>query len=155
MSTHNERMEEQIEELNEILAKCYDAEKGYKEAADKVEDPKLKSLFREYAQQRYDFGHQIKNEIRSLGGEVDKGDTLAAKAHRVWMDIRSALSGDDESAVLKEAIRGENNALENYNDAIEDMPTTSSAYRLLVDQRNQVRTALNRLEQLLPAYDEN
>lgn len=153
MSTHTERIEEQVEELNELLAKCYDAEKGYKEAAEKVEDPKLKSLFREYAQQRYDFGHKIKSEITSLGGEIDKGDTLAAKAHRVWMDIRSALAGNDDSAVLKEAIRGEKNALANYNESIEEMPTTSSAYKTLVDQRNQVRTALERLEALVPAYE--
>lgn len=152
MSTHSKNVQEQIEELNDIIAKCYDAEKGYKEAAEEVEDHDLKTVFREYAQQRYDFGHQIKEEIRLLGGSIETGDTIASKLHRAWMDLRSAFTGNDEAAILKEAIRGEKNALSNYEDALKEMPVTSSAYTTLVNQRNQIRSAVARLEQLLPVY---
>ncbi len=152
MSDQKKAIREQIEELNDIIAKSYDAEKGYKEAAEEVESPELKKLFTEYARQRYDFGHQIKDEIRKLGGEIEKGDTIAAKVHRAWMDIRSTFSSNDESAMLKEAIRGEKNALSNYEDALEEMPITSSAYKTLVSQRNHIRAVLNRLEQLAPVY---
>jgi uncharacterized protein (TIGR02284 family) len=152
MSDHSKAIKEQIDELNDIIAKSYDAEKGYKEAADKVDDPELKSIFSEYARQRYDFGHQIKDEIRKLGGEVDKGDTLASKVHRAWMDLRAAFASDEESAILQEAIRGEKNALKNYEDALENMPITGSAYATLVNQRNQIRSVVTRLEKLLPIY---
>lgn len=154
MSDRTKAVNEQIDELNDILAKSYDAEKGYKEAVEEVENAELKRIFSEYAQQRYDFGHQIKEEIRALGGEVDKGDTLASKVHRAWMDIRSAFTGNDESAILKEAIRGEKNALSNYEDSLEDMPITSSAYKTLVNQRNQIRTAVERLEKLVPVFNQ-
>lgn len=152
MSDRKKAIKEQIEELNDIIAKSYDAEKGYKEAAENVESPELKKMFVEFAQQRYDFGHEIKDEIRKLGGEIEKGDTIASKVHRAWMDIRSAFAGNDESAILKEAIRGEKNALSNYEDALEEMPITSSAYKTLVSQRNHIRAVLNRLEQLAPVY---
>ncbi|PHN05056.1 ferritin-like domain-containing protein [Flavilitoribacter nigricans] len=152
MSNQTKAVNEQIEELNDIIAKSYDAEKGYKEAAEEVESSELKNLFLEYAQQRYDFGHQIKDEIRNLGGEIEKGDTIASKVHRAWMDIRSAFSSNDDAAILKEAIRGEKNALSNYEDALEEMPITSSAYKTLVNQRNHIRSVLGRLEQLAPVY---
>ena len=152
MSNQMKITKEKIDELNDIIAKSYDAEKGYKEAAEEVDSAELKKIFSEYAQQRYDFGHQIKEEIRSLGGEVKKGDTIAAKVHRAWMDIRSTFASNDEAAILKEAIRGEKNALKNYEDALEEMPITSTAYETLVSQRNQIRTAINRLEQLQPVY---
>jgi uncharacterized protein (TIGR02284 family) len=152
MSNRKKAVNEQIDELNDILAKSYDAEKGYKEAADEVESTELKKFFSEYAKQRYEFGHQIKDEIRNLGGEIKKGDTIASKLHRTWMDIRSTFTSNDESAILKEAIRGEKNALSNYEDSLKEMPITSSAYKTLVSQRNQIRTALDRLEQLAPVY---
>lgn len=152
MSTKMKEVKEQVSELNDIIAKSYDAEKGYKEAAENVEDPELKKIFSEYSRQRYNFGHEIKEEIRKLGGEVDKGDTIAAKVHRAWMDLRSAFTSDEESAVIKEAIRGEKNALKNYEDALEEMPISGSAYATLVNQRNQIRSVVTRLEQLLPIY---
>lgn len=143
-----------VEELNDILAKCYDAEKGYKEAALAANTIALKSMFKEYAQQRYDFGHEIKREIKSLGGEVDKGGTLAGTLHRAWMDFRASITDNDEMAILNEAIRGENNALDNYRDAMADIPVTSSVYTTLISQRNQIRSALDRLEKLVPVFDE-
>ena len=39
--------------LNDLLEKNYDAEKGYKFAAEKVKNTKLKSFFSERAQERY------------------------------------------------------------------------------------------------------
>ncbi len=154
MSNKLESTLEIIEELNEILAKCYDAEKGYKEAALAVSDTALKSMFQNYVTQRNEFGHQIKNEIIAMGGQVKTGGTFAGTLHRAWMDFRSSITENDETAILKEAIRGENAALENYQDAMEDLPVMSSAYTTLVKQRNQIRTALNRLEQLVPVFDE-
>lgn len=142
-----------VEELNDILAKCYDAEKGYKEAAVAANNVALKAMFEEYAKQRYDFGHQIKSEIKALGGKVNKGGTIAGAVHRAWMDFRASITDNDEPAILNEAIRGENNALDNYRDAMEDIPVTSSVYATLVKQRNQIRTALDRLEKLVPVFD--
>lgn len=142
-----------IEELNDILAKCYDAENGYKEASLAANSTSLKSMFDEYVQQRYEFGHEIKNEIKALGGEVDKGGTLAGTMHRAWMDFRASITDNDEVAILNEAIRGENNALDNYRDAMEDIPITSSVYTTLVKQRNRIRTALDRLEKLVPVFE--
>lgn len=155
MSNKPKEIRKQIDELNDILAKSYDAEKGYKEAAEEVKNTQLKNMFLEYAQQRYDFGHQIKEEIRSLGGEIEKGDTVASKIHRAWMDLRAAFTGNDESAILKEAIRGEKNALSNYEDAMNEMPISSSAYKTLVNQRNHIRSVLGRLEQLVPVYEQD
>ena len=49
--------------LNELLTKNYDAEAGYKKAAEMVSQPQLKQFFETQAQHRYDFGHELKTEI--------------------------------------------------------------------------------------------
>ena len=78
--------------LNALLEKTYDAEKGFKKAAENVENPALKNYFQTKAQQRYDFGHELKSEIKSYGQDVDKGGSLIGDAHRAWMDVKKVFS---------------------------------------------------------------
>ena len=141
-----------IELLNDLIAQCYNSEKGYKNAVEQVDDTSLEKLFKENAKQRYDFGHEIKDLIRNLGGEIEKGDTIPGKLHRTWMDLRSALSSNDEKAVLEEVKRGEKNAISHYEEAIEAFPKDSEAYKILVDQRNRINNSIKRVDQLIPQY---
>ena len=46
--------------LNNLLEKNYDAEAGYKLAKDKVKSPRLQSFFDQQQQNRYNFGHELK-----------------------------------------------------------------------------------------------
>jgi uncharacterized protein (TIGR02284 family) len=146
---------DQVDVLNDLLHKSYDAEKGYKEAAENVESPHLKELFRKYSSQRSSFGTELKSMIISLGGEVDKGDTIAAKMHRAWMDLKSALASNEEKNILEEVKRGESNALSHYEEALEELDSTSMAYDTVARQRNQIREAIAKAESLLPTYDKD
>ena len=100
--------------LNELLEKTYDAEKGFKKAAENVEHTALKTYFNQKAQERYNFGHELKSEIKAFNQDVDKGGSLTGKAHRAWMDVKSLFSSNDEESMLEEAIRGEKSAIEEY-----------------------------------------
>ena len=67
MSTYTEKVSSK---LNDLLEKTYDAEKGFKKAAENVKNEALKNYFSKKAQERYDFGHELKSEIKSFGQEV-------------------------------------------------------------------------------------
>ena len=138
--------------LNKLLKTCYDGEKGYKEAADDADDSRLKSWFREYAQQRYDFGHEIKSELRAIGGEPDKGTTIAGDVHRVWIDLKTALTGNDDEAVLNEAIRGEEHAIERYDECLNDGSLPATARTVISRQRSQIQAALGKLHTLKSTF---
>ncbi|PHR90931.1 MAG: hypothetical protein COA80_15235 [Leeuwenhoekiella sp.] len=140
--------EEMGKKLNELLEKNYDAEAGYKKAAERVKNAALKSYLLSRAQDRYDFGHELKAELKGFGQEPDKGTSLAGDAHRLWMDLKTALSSDKDEAVLEEAIRGEKAALEEYNEIIEDTDLPTSTATILATQRNSVKTALNEAKAL-------
>lgn len=47
-----------ISKLNELLEKNYDAEKGYKKAAEDIKNAQLQDFLQSHSQQRYDFGHE-------------------------------------------------------------------------------------------------
>ncbi|WP_298348968.1 PA2169 family four-helix-bundle protein [uncultured Dokdonia sp.] len=140
--------EEVGNKLNNLLTKSYDAEAGYKKAAEKVSNTGLKNFFNNRAQDRYNFGHEIKEEVRSFGQEVDKGTSFTADAHRAWMDIKAAFTTDNDEAVLEEAIRGEKASVETYNEVLAETTLPSSTRTILEQQRNSIQNALNEVKTL-------
>ncbi len=139
---------EMSNKLNELLERTYDAEKGFQQVAEKVENPVIKEFFEKRAKQRYDFGHELKNEIRAYGHSPDKGGSTKATLHRSWINFKSLFTTNNEEAMLKEVKRGENEAIETYNDIINDKdfilpPSTES---LLMKQRNAIRETLETAE---------
>jgi len=141
-----------IDNLNKLIAANYDAERGYKESAEDVSDSRLKSWFKEYSQQRYDFGHELKSEISQLGGKPEKGTTLKADAHRLWIDIKSAIAGNDEEAVINEVIRGEKDFLERYTEVLNDTQLPMSTQTVVSRQKSQVQAALSKMEHLKTTF---
>ncbi|MDC7995287.1 ferritin-like domain-containing protein [Altibacter sp. HG106] len=134
--------EEMSTKLNELLEKNYDAEKGYKKAAEIVDNSKLQQFFSQQAQNRYDFGHELKAEIRNFGETPDKGGSTTGSAHRTWMDIKSTFTSNDEEAILNEVQTGEEAAVNEYDEIINDTTLPPTTKKILTQQRESVRTAL-------------
>ncbi|MGB5941692.1 MAG: PA2169 family four-helix-bundle protein [Leeuwenhoekiella sp.] len=128
--------------LNELLEKNYDAEAGYKQAADQVGNNSLKEYFNARAKNRYDFGHQLKAEMKTFGVEPDKGTSLKGDAHRTWINLKSTFTSDKDEAVLEETIRGEKSFIDEYDEVINNENLPASTKNILVSQRNSVVDAL-------------
>ena len=139
---------EAVDVLNHLLERNYDAEKGYKKAAEDIDNSLLKDFFKDYSGQRYSFGHEIKEEIRLMNGEPDKGSSVKGDLHRTWIDVKSLLTGKDDEAVVKECIRGETTALEDYEDALRRNDLPPSTRQVVQRQHDQIQGAVNRLNQI-------
>ncbi|MGJ8683326.1 MAG: ferritin-like domain-containing protein [Nonlabens sp.] len=137
--------EEVANKLNELLEKNYDAEAGYKLAKDKVESRRLKDFFTQQAQERYNFGHELKTEIRSYGESPEKGTSFKGDAHRAWMNIKSTFTSNNEETILEEAIRGEKAAVEEYNSIISETTLPPSTNSLLTKHRDNIQHSLNKV----------
>jgi uncharacterized protein (TIGR02284 family) len=144
---------ELIEGLNGLLTKNYDAEAGYKEAAENTGSPILTNFFKEKAAQRYQFGHEIKLEIKSLGGKPDKGTSLIGDAHRTWINFKSALAFNTEEAILEECERGEKASVEEYDNFLTKHDMPASTRNIVLNQRNKINQSLRRVEVLENHYD--
>ena len=145
--------EDIIEGLNDLLEKNYDAELGYKNAAENVEDSSLKSFFQGKAQQRYDFGHEIKAELSKLGGTPDKGGSVAGALHRGWMDFKAALSFDNAESVLDACETGEEAALEDYDEFLNEHEISPELRNVISNQRNRIAASLRSIEMLEEQHD--
>lgn len=145
MSTYTEEVGNK---LNSILEKTYDAVKGFKKAAENVENSALKSYFKSKAEERYNFGHELKSEIRTFNEDIDKGGSVAGSAHRTWMDIKAMFSLDDEESMLEEAIRGEKSAIEEYEDVLQETSLPSHTKAILEAQKNKIQSGLENIKSL-------
>lgn len=134
--------EEVTKELNKLLERNYDSEKIYNEAAKKVDDRNLKLFFERKAKQRYDFGHEIKDEINSMGEKPDKGTSFGAEVKSAIMNLKSAVVGANDRELLRKSIKTDKKAVEEYNEIIKEEQLPSSAYNLLVGQRDAINDAV-------------
>ena len=139
--------------LNQLLEKNYDSEKGFENAAKEVKNEGLKQYFEQKAKQRYDFGHELKTEIKNLGETPEKGTSFAADAHHAWMNLKAAFSSNNEEALLKEAVRGEKLAVEEYNEIIKNHDFPPSTANLLIKQRNFIERTFNEVKDLEASYE--
>lgn len=133
------------EKLNALLEKNYDAEAGYQQATEKVENNVLKDFFNRQQVERYNFGHELKSEIQSYGESPEKGTSFKGDAHRTWMNIKSTFTSDNEEAMLEEAIRGEKAAVEEYNEVLTETRLPASTRNLLSTHRDHIQKALNQV----------
>jgi len=105
--------------LNGLLETCRDGAQGFRSAAEGVQDANLRRLFESYAQQRSEFTAELEREVQRLGGDPADHGHVAGALHRSWINIKAAVTGKDDHAVLGEAERGEDFAVRAYREALD------------------------------------
>lgn len=148
-----ETNKEAIKHLNELLEKNLDAEKGYKESAEKVDNAQLASFMRTAATTRGQFAQELRGEVVSLGGDPTESTSAASDLHRTWINLKDAFSSDDNESVLEECIRGEKAALEDYDEAIKSGVLPHSSQAIIEKQRIQINEALSEVKGLKSLAD--
>jgi uncharacterized protein (TIGR02284 family) len=147
--------EEIISDLKELVEILNDGKEGYEKAAEIVESTELKVLFSGYAIERASYAAALKAHI-AQHGDVSKnkdGDILGA-LHRTWMDIKEVLSSNENSAILGAITTGEKASIEKYDSVLKDQVDHADHYELLRNQREGIQNALNKIEMLLPQYQD-
>ncbi|MFL6468286.1 MAG: PA2169 family four-helix-bundle protein [Pyrinomonadaceae bacterium] len=118
-----ERNDEVISMLNELIETCEDGLEGFKQAAEGVKSDDLKRTFMKYSQERANYVADLQNLVRTLGGDPEDSGSTTGAIHRGWINIKSAVTGQDDSAILNECERGEDSAKSVYQNAQkQDMP---------------------------------
>jgi uncharacterized protein (TIGR02284 family) len=131
-----------ISTLNGLIETCKDGQEGFQQAAEGVERSDLKTLFYEFSQQRAQFSGDLQALVRDLGGDPEKSGSITGALHRGWINIKAAVTGQDEHAILNECERGEDAAKAAYKSALEsNLPS------------NIAETVQNQYSSVLAAHD--
>lgn len=111
--------DEVISTLNDLIETSKDGEEGFRTCAEDIKDPQLKTLFSNRAMGCASAAAELQQLVRTYGGDPERSSSLGGAIHRRWVDIKSAITGRDDKAVLAECERGEDIAVSSYRSALD------------------------------------
>lgn len=112
--------EDHIKLVNGLVEITIDSADGYEEAAKDAQSSRFQTLFQSRAQERRAIVSDLQAEVRRLGGTPDDDGSILAAAHRVFLNVRDALTKGDE-AVVKTVEDGEDHIKAKYEKALGDV----------------------------------
>ena len=112
--------EKTIAVLNTLITINNDRIEGYETASKETEEHDLKTLFAQFSSTSQKCKQELTNEVSRLDGTSAEGTLTTGKLHRVWMDVKAALTGKDRDAILKSCEFGEGVAQDTYEKALEN-----------------------------------
>ncbi|WP_378186366.1 PA2169 family four-helix-bundle protein [Aquimarina sp. W85] len=132
------------DKLNTLLQNNINSVEGYEKAASNTKSVELKAFFRNRIEQRSNFVDELRKEILRYGQIPEDDTSFSADLHRAWIDIKAFFSSDDEKIILEECIRGDEKALEDYQELLQqkDLPPTLDT--IFVNQKNEILSAINK-----------
>lgn len=128
-----------ISTLNSLIATTLDSVDGYTEAAKEAQNTSFVTLFSGLAGERRDLVSRLQQEVTSLGGEPEDDGTVLAGAHRVFLDLKSVVTGHDDKAIINEVEAGEDHIKAKYEDALVDSELSPTVLALLESAYESVK----------------
>jgi len=108
-----------ISTLNDLIETCKDGELGFKTCAEDISDGQYKQPFLTLSAGCAAAAQELKGLVIAHGGSPESSGSLSGTLHRRWVDIKSAIMGKDDEAILNECERGEDVAVKSYRNALE------------------------------------
>jgi len=143
---------ETISTLNSLIETLKDGQEGFRQASEAVKDSQLKSLFSEFSLQRSKFAGELQGHAIQMGeSKPEDSSSTAGALHRAWINLKSAVTSQDDHAILAECERGEDSAVAEYKKAMEETSLPSPARDIISRQYTDVKAAHDRIKALRDA----
>jgi uncharacterized protein (TIGR02284 family) len=144
---------EEISTLNTLIATTIDSITGYEDAAANSESGRFQEVFRQRATERQRVVEDLRSEVRRLGGNPEDDGSFLGKTHQRFLDLKAAITGRDEQAIINEVERGEDYLKEKFETAL-NSDALSGDTRAAVERCYQsVREGHDQISQLKHGMD--
>jgi uncharacterized protein (TIGR02284 family) len=118
--------------LNGLITTTLDSMKGFEDAAEDAKNTRFAALFADFARDRGQVVASLQAEVRGLGGKAEDSASFLGAAHRGFMNLKQALTGKNDKAIIEEVERGEDHIKAKFEIALKDTnlePATRSVIR--------------------------
>lgn len=137
-----------ISVLNSLIQTTLDSQKGFRDAAEDASSSRFAQMFTDFAVERGNVASQLQAEVRRLGGTPEDDSSFLAAAHRTFMDLKNALTGADDRAIIQEVERGEDHIKSKYEAALKDGELSPSTRAVIQEGYVSVRAGHDRASAL-------
>jgi uncharacterized protein (TIGR02284 family) len=149
MAEHSEA----ISTLNTLIATTIDSITGYEDSAQNIHDERLREMFRSRADERQRVVEELRGEVRRLGGNPEDGGSFLGKAHQRFEDLKAAVTGRDEKAIINEVERGEDYLKEKFQSALQSGTLHGETHDIVERCYQSVKAGHDQVSQLKHAFE--
>lgn len=132
--------------LNHLIALAEDGKYGYENAGKDVKDGAMRGLFFRLSAERGAYVMELQREVTKLGETPKNSGGPVGALHRAWIDLKSAVTSGDKNAIINACVTGEEYALKEYQEVIDEIKVDSPLRQILVSQRNGIQSALSSIK---------
>ena len=140
---------DEITTLNTLTNTLIDSVTGFEDAAANLEgNDHLREMFRERASERSRAVEELRSEVRRLGGNPEDDGSFLGKTHQRFLDLKAAITGRDEKAIINEVERGEDYLKEKFETALNDGNLSGESRSVVERAYQSVRSGHDQVSQL-------
>ena len=141
--------QDDITTLNTLTTTLIDSVTGFEDAAANIEgSSRLQQLFRERASERRQVVEELRAEVRRLGGNPEDDGSFLGKTHQRFLDLKAAVTGRDEQAIINEVERGEDYLKEKFETALETGNLSGESRQVVERAYQSVKSGHDQMSQL-------
>jgi len=144
MTEHNK----EVATLNSLIATTIDSITGYEDSATNIENQRLRENFRQRANERQQVVEDLRAEVRRLGGNPEDSGSFLGKAHQRFEDLKAAVTGRDEKAIINEVERGEDYLKAKFETALTEGHLSGECRSVVERAFQSVRAGHDQISQL-------
>jgi uncharacterized protein (TIGR02284 family) len=144
MAEHSET----ISTLNTLIATTIDSITGYEDSAENIDNQRLREIFRERANDRQQVVEKLRSEVRRLGGNAEDDGSFLGKAHQRFEDLKAAVTGRDEKAIINEVERGEDYLKEKWQAALQSGNLDGESHDVVERCYQSIKSGHDQMSQL-------
>lgn len=141
--------------LNSLITTTIDSADGYRAAAEDTTNEQFRKMFIDRANEREAVIAELQQHVREIGGDPETSGSMIAGAHRFFLDMRDALTGSDDKAVVEEVERGEDYIKEKYEVALSDQELSDICRSRVSAAFESVRKGHDQMSDLKSALTNN
>ena len=142
-----------IRTLNGLIATTIDSVDGYRTSATDVDNPRFAEMFTARAAERSSVAEQLRAEVRRLGGNPEDDGTALAAGHRAFVNLKAAVTGRDDKAIIAEVERGEDHIKAKFEDALKDDDLSAECRSLVEMAYGSVKSGHDEMSDLKHSLD--
>ena len=139
--------------LNTLIGTLIDSIEGYQKAAADTSNARFAEMFNARAQERQQVLTRLQAAVARLGGNPEDDGTTAGAAHRGWINLKEAVLGKDDEAIVNEVERGEDYLKAKFEAAREHVDLPAEARAAVEDAWTSVRAGHDEMSALKHAID--
>jgi uncharacterized protein (TIGR02284 family) len=139
---------DEVSTLNTLIATTIDSITGYEDSAKNIDNERLREVFRQRANERQQVVQDLRAEVRRLGGEPEEGGSFLGKVHQRFEDLKAAITGRDEQAIINEVERGEDYIKGKFEAALNSESLIGESRAVVERAYQSVRSGHDQISQL-------